>query len=406
MGGRGQWQKQDKPGGGGGDARDAKYWRGAWSWRSPKADSQFPAYDQDRPGSSWQDKDERPAPLTFSNLLQQRLNLTRKAEQKVVSVGRTIEERKAQWKAYEAKMKRAFLKEQQRCQQELERLNVELAKALEGQEQARADLVAVHSNFQEPAPVNAGEQLWTATLAGWRADGPDMEAEALLQRALAARAGGPATRPVSAMHPQSGDDPVAMQVEAPPPAPMNAFSATTTTAYAPTGVPPPGLTAPASGMEASMAAPPTPHVMRDPYMGSPAPTPAPSLAATPGDRARRELSQHRSSPYQKPRIGEDPLEPTLEQKLEMHRAAALAAQQSFAAHPGPPQASTTGSPQEHLPGQSGGFHPPAAHPGAAMRPFGIPLQPVHAMHPGNLGLFVDDDNDLSSPTGELPEGAT
>ncbi|CAE7890796.1 unnamed protein product [Symbiodinium microadriaticum] len=395
MGGRGQWQKPDKSGGGGRDTRDAKYWRGAWSWRSPKEESQFPAYDQDRLGAHWQDKDERPAPLTFSNLLQQRLNLTRKAEQKVVSVGRTIEERKAQWKAYEAKMKRAFLKEQQRCQQEIERLNVELAKALEAQEQARADLVAVHSNFQEPAPVNAGEQLWNATLAGWRADGPDMEAEALLQRALAARAGGPASSFTSAPHTNSGADPVAMQVEAPPPAPVHLPPAAAATAYFPTGPPPPGLTAPAPGSAASVAASLAPQAMRDPYMGSPAPTPAPSLAATPGDRARRELSQHRSSPYQRPRVGEDVFEPTLEQKLEMHRAAALAAQNTSAAHPGPPRPAAEGPPQEH-----------PAHPGAAMRPFGVPVQPVHTMHPGNLGTFVDDDNDLSSPTGDLPEGAT
>ncbi|CAE6916074.1 unnamed protein product [Symbiodinium sp. CCMP2592] len=382
-----QWRQYGQYGGRGKGGYGGGYWRGAYAARSPKSErAVFPAYDHKKPGGygrSEADEDVAP-PLTYANMLQQRLNATRKAEQKVQNVEQSIVDRKKQWAEWEADMKKSFTTEYNRFQNELKRLDGVKRQALDVQEQARAELVAVAHGYQRQPQTDVGERRWEEALTSWRSEGPDMDSEALLKRALAAQRGpsdtmsGQACRPpdvpmepATGRHPMDAKDWFGDGHMGGPHAPMGLMS------YG--AGPPPGLHPPPAHTEANL--------LRDPYMCSPSTSAGPTAFSpmqSPGSKARRDLAaQHRSSPY----ATRDKDEIALEARLEEKRAAAMKAAQ-VAAEQAALAVAETSTP---------------AGIGAAMRPFGLPARPPEnptgqLLTGQKVSVFEEDDDDeLTDP---------
>ena len=162
----------------------------------------FPAYDHRRVPEDWTDQPQEPP--SFGQRLQHSLNATKRAEQRVTSLQNSIKERKRQWATYQEEMKAAWIKEKNRCQRELERLDGELTKAFMLQEGARKDLLSVanqeEQQQQEPAE---DETAWQETLGSWQTS--DSDSAAVLQRAMTATGGATTARPAMAIDPASAE---------------------------------------------------------------------------------------------------------------------------------------------------------------------------------------------------------
>ncbi|CAE7840609.1 CYTB5-A [Symbiodinium sp. CCMP2592] len=288
-------------------------WEGAWSpqwrgqqgkWEDPKP-AAFPAYDdksraiqlkdqgQPRGGQSSttaQTKADDPGAAVTQGL-QDCINVTRKAEQRVRSLTATRQQKQKLWTAYVEDMKKTWLRECARHQKDMDRLTNDLNAALEAQEQARANCRAVVLR-EEHGPTQAAEQeteedqAWDAMIEEWKAEQAERDtAGAVLQRALGH---GPSTTsaPISA--------PLTHQEEpfSTPPRRLGSLPPTT----------PPAPTMPASSRLSAQSS----HATADPYQMSPSMQQLRDLfmqaaRGAPVVLPPEMLEAHQASPRQRPK---------------------------------------------------------------------------------------------------------
>ena len=121
--------------------------------------------------------------------LQECINATRRAEQKVRSLTATRRQKQQLWTKWLDDMKLSYMKEQQRHQRDMERLSKELEEAIRAQEAARASCraVAIGELAVEDEAMGDDAAGWDGMLQEWRAERADSEnSDAVLRRALAA----------------------------------------------------------------------------------------------------------------------------------------------------------------------------------------------------------------------------
>ena len=162
----------------------------------------FPAYD-DRTRAQQLAREERaagnrPVPMgphypgedsSMTHDLQECINATRRAEQKVRSLTATRRQKQQLWTKWLDDMKLSYMKEQQRHQRDMERLSKELEEAIRAQEAARASCraVAIGELAVEDEAMGDDAAGWDGMLQEWRAERADSEnSDAVLRRALAA----------------------------------------------------------------------------------------------------------------------------------------------------------------------------------------------------------------------------
>ncbi|CAE7343295.1 unnamed protein product [Symbiodinium sp. CCMP2592] len=140
---------------------------------------------------------EPKAPVGMVPMVQQALNLARKAEGKVAKLHADRDKREQQMKAWEADMKAAWLREKRLFATDMERINKEIATAVSAQDSAREHLqmvfMASMSGTEMPSTTmevdgKEEEAQWEAARSEW---------DGVLQRAL----GTPARRSAPPMTP-------------------------------------------------------------------------------------------------------------------------------------------------------------------------------------------------------------
>ena len=142
-------------------------WPGAWPRKGAKdygakgqGKLRFPSYDGD-----WGEHKEqitvveerRAQPTsgqTLSSVVQQTVNVSRKAELKVAKLKRAIVSKEEKWQSYQAAMKAAFNREKQRCEKDQQRLHAELTVAMQEEEEAHQLLATAAAEF-----TSAGKEL-------------------------------------------------------------------------------------------------------------------------------------------------------------------------------------------------------------------------------------------------------
>ena len=132
-------------------------------------------------------------------MIQTSLNAARKAEMRVATLERNLKDKKAQWVAYQEEMKEAWIKENQRHERDVARMQEELEGALKLQDTAREDLrgvhyAAVHGRPQAQVETGTGT-AWDAMMEEWRQTSAAGTPEEVFRRALAAGGGAPSTGP-------------------------------------------------------------------------------------------------------------------------------------------------------------------------------------------------------------------
>ncbi|OLP86374.1 hypothetical protein AK812_SmicGene32531, partial [Symbiodinium microadriaticum] len=216
MGGRGRKRDEDRGKGGKGERPGYGYWRGAFSpaqrpwkekpWAEAKEDRHpkalFPSYTAmpngppPEPSRSSAVLDVSVESETMVDDLQSLLNAARKKETRLAKLTAARERILAQWNEWNRQMREAFIKERTRFMQEDVRLEQEIARATEDQQQAR---LRVRGAFlgEQPAQrmptfsmeVDSGEAAWEAARAAWSAeDGTSLTG--VFQRCMAAPAPG------------------------------------------------------------------------------------------------------------------------------------------------------------------------------------------------------------------------
>ena len=287
------------------DPSHARYWRGSWglSSRATEASTpqQFPRYDATAPpGRDWpakgkgKQKDQQEGTLQDPEDMivpdmQELLNHTKRAEQKVRQLTKQREAKATQWKTYVAKMKKAYLEEQQRHGRDLQRITEDLKKAVSAQDDARAQIRHMAYCLAEgvplplPAQTTTDDEAWDTMMGQWREEQQQDGPRAVLERAMAAgkeRKHGPAPM-------QTEPEPPPMEVRATRPPAEGAppqYAAPTAPDIPRTGEPMPGY--------------PT---SRPPYQGSPKPMPTvPSPTPAPRVRSEPEVApkiKQRPGPY-------------------------------------------------------------------------------------------------------------
>ena len=370
--GRGSWQDKRHSQSGSWD-----YWPGSWSsarGRDTKPTSAFPHYDayeaeepgartmKGRKGSGKEDPSDwgsNGSPGTsLVEEYQDYVNQARRAEHRVRQLTKARETKTAKWKMYREDIEQAFRREWQRYQQGMEKLDADLAKALQGQEDARAQLLAAHGARKTAMETSAPEEddAWNALVGnvqrGEDLDGPN----AILRRAMeAGRLHGPERLPQApqgAMGHGATHDSRRMAEQ---------FAQMAAMFAGPSGAPPglgPGAAGPGMswGFGPSMPGPayfahpgqPTAAPPSDvfgpggvPYAGAPPPV-ATSISPAPSPDARtrgleQSKSKQRAAPYSPP-AGKQ----SLEELLSVKRAEAAALEAQAAAARAGPEPPTTG----------------------------------------------------------------
>eukprot|EP00439_Symbiodinium_sp_Y106_P074615 s9_g14.t1 len=197
------------------------YWPGSWhgqrpqgrgydAWYPPESEAAgpaFPAYDsKDRAaavrkeaqkgwGKGGQAMDLDPQDRMTTEL-QEHINQTRKAEQKVRSIAAARDNKEKMWTKYQDDMKQSLAKEYARYQKAMETIDKDLAAATSAREEARQNLRQCwqHGLMTGPADGdNDGGDHWGQVMEGWRQEQQEAEAShAVLHRAFQhATAGGP-----------------------------------------------------------------------------------------------------------------------------------------------------------------------------------------------------------------------
>ena len=101
-------------------------------------------------------------------VVQKTVNAARRADAKVNKLRKEQQEKKAKWKAYQAMMKEEYNKEENRFHRDQERLQEELASAVEEQSQAHALIAQAAVQMGEPETAmqteapSAWDELWSA----------------------------------------------------------------------------------------------------------------------------------------------------------------------------------------------------------------------------------------------------
>ena len=187
--------------------------RGKGQEKGGKSDSQqhkqqdnqrFPKYDQARTSQQHfleisSDAGQSTADDGLVKELQKCVNVARKAEQKVSSLQKQLQTKHTQWENFQLELKQTFIKEQQRFQQDVHRLNAELVSAEESQAEARAVVrgAARGEGLAQIGPSEEMERQWMSKVQAWEQEGHQEDKtppDAILRRALEAAA---ATTPAS-----------------------------------------------------------------------------------------------------------------------------------------------------------------------------------------------------------------
>ena len=196
------------------------YWSGTWSprlrgkaqetWYPEGHGTAFPAYDdKDRVANiKWEGHgkghqkglkgpsptgksaalDEDPAEQMTSGL-QDHINLTRKAEQKVRSLQMARERKDALWQKFQEDMKQSWLKETARYNKAIEALDRDIAAAITARDEARGNIRQFFLNgpttARPQAELEEGAMDWEAMTLGWQHEQQEAHAsQAVLRRAL------------------------------------------------------------------------------------------------------------------------------------------------------------------------------------------------------------------------------
>ena len=287
MGGKDWTNKGWRPHRGGGNEKWG-YWRGSYSAYSPRG-PRFPPYDGSRQVPWRETTEDTTEPPSFLQSLQSHLNQTRKAEQRVASLGNALIKRKELWEQYTRDMKAALKKEHQRYLRDVERLQSDHQKAQVAQEEARRALMqGYHGQLAPPASTHTTDQQYGSLMDVWMQEEDGSEATAVLQRAFSATCRGPS-------HPAQG----------PPPGlgvPAAGTAPSADAQLGPSGGPVEGSFPPVPKMPAFMdhlLASPSFGTADDPYMGA---TPADPYLPSPGNsflksRPTSVSPRARVSPY-------------------------------------------------------------------------------------------------------------
>ena len=179
--------------------------RGKGQEKGGKSDSQpykqqdiqrFPKYDQARTSQQHfleisSDAGQSTADDGLVKELQKCVNVARKAEQKVSSLQKQLQTKHTQWENFQLELKQTFIKEQQRFQQDVQRLNAELVSAEESQAEARAVVrgAARGEGLAQIRPSEEMERQWMSKAQTWEQEGHQEDKtppDAVLRRALEA----------------------------------------------------------------------------------------------------------------------------------------------------------------------------------------------------------------------------
>ncbi|OLQ03744.1 hypothetical protein AK812_SmicGene13262 [Symbiodinium microadriaticum] len=201
-----------------------QFWPGAWSppkgqGKQQRNEFSFPAYDDKYrtqavakaasfpsgkgPGKGKYailDATEEPADpgALLTQFLQEAINATRKAEQRVRSLAATRAQKVALWNRYVEDLKRSFMKEFQRHQRDTDRITSDLQAAMQQQEQARSHLrqsweAVARGQYSPPRESSEATDTreWDAMLQEWRTEQQETDnSHAVLRRALGMSHGG------------------------------------------------------------------------------------------------------------------------------------------------------------------------------------------------------------------------
>ena len=119
-------------------------------------------------------------------VMQEGLNATRKAEQRVRHLSQQKLKRESQWSMYLEALRKSYLKEHDKYGKEMARLNEELQVALLAQDEARAMLRTLHTR-ERPESQEAVPDLWEQMTSAWQQERrEELDAAAVLRRAWGA----------------------------------------------------------------------------------------------------------------------------------------------------------------------------------------------------------------------------
>ena len=177
------------------------YWRGAWSSAAgqpakDKFEPQFPTYDsvaiaKSKPhrgygkGKAAEDADMTNPDDTLVATIQDEVNQTRRAEQKVRQLNSTKAKREEQWNTWLEALRKTYLKEFAKYRKDMEKLNDELHTALQVQEEARASLRNVHHKERIDQESGADDAAWERLTQQWHKERQEEnDPAAVLRRAF------------------------------------------------------------------------------------------------------------------------------------------------------------------------------------------------------------------------------
>ena len=204
-----------------------RYWPGAWhsprsrnkswdswdAWRQEVPEPSFPSYDgksqtvalkkeaqaegDRRPARA--EADEDPGSMMTAEL-QEYVNATRKAEQRVRSLTATKKQKEDLWTKWQDDMRKAFLKEAARHDKAIENLTRDLNIAVAARDEARLNIRNYIANGGNAADMERPEDDdfdWTSMTNRWRQEQQDTDApQAILRRAMGPPTGHPPPLPV------------------------------------------------------------------------------------------------------------------------------------------------------------------------------------------------------------------
>ena len=183
------------------DPQSVRYWRGSWGRKDSAQETSFPRYDstawqtteqsakgKGKQQGSW-DRETSPGGQLVPDM-QELLNHTRRAEQRVRQLAKQKEAKAAQWKVYVAKIKKAYLEESQRHNRDLQRVTDDLTKAIAAQDEARERIRVMAYYLSEgiPVPVTGPQEdtSWEEMMEQMKMERDQDGPRAVLERAMAA----------------------------------------------------------------------------------------------------------------------------------------------------------------------------------------------------------------------------
>ncbi|CAE7581031.1 unnamed protein product [Symbiodinium sp. CCMP2592] len=190
-------------------------WHGAkspsqWPWRAAQ-EPQFPAFDaatvdikedgRDIARKELQATDGDDGVTEIFHDLQAMLNHARKAEVRMGKACKSREQTRAQWEAFDAKLKAAWVREKKRYNTAMARHEKEVTAAKEAQAAARSLVRKAYcpASDARPTPMEEEDSEWEKMKAAWDAE-QSRELGGVLTRALSEREEGPPITPLRPTH--------------------------------------------------------------------------------------------------------------------------------------------------------------------------------------------------------------